>query len=406
MSQQRISIIDAIRGMAVFGILLANIQSWSGYKFVPFEVHDTQPLHAYDHYFKAVHQFVVDGKFYAIFSILFGAGFAIQFVKNQERMDPFLQMYRRRLKFLLMFGLLHTVVWSGDILTLYALLAFVLVAIRDIPYRWLLPTSIFLLSLFALTHLIVLFGGLAPEPIEQTAYKTYPDIDSVSYMAIFTDGSVVDVFKRNWENVYYRWADMLPNGRVSRVLGFFMLGFYMMRSGFFTKHIYKWSVLLGSLVVGSVLTFIVSEQGTSMASWSTTAMDAWFKILVVGAQIALAIGYMCILAQIYQRPIGEKLLWPLTAIGRMAFTNYLSQTLIGILLFYGFAGGLYGKLSLTQLYMLAVLIYSAQVLFSSCWAKFFKQGPVEWLWKCLTTGKWTSNRKQVQVSQAEGATRA
>lgn len=393
MTTQRISIIDAIRGMAVLGILFANIQSWSGYKFVPFETIEGLSLSQYDHYFLEFHYWCVDGKFYAIFSMLFGAGFAIQYMKHRENQDPFLKVYRRRLGFLLMFGLLHMFIWSGDILTLYALMAFVLVAIRNLPYRSLLPVSLGLLGCFALLHLALLASGWTEPHLESTAHKTYADIDSVSYVKIFTDGSVADVFVRNLSNIYWRWADMLPNGRISRILGFFMLGFYLMRSGFFTEKIYQWKFLLVSGVVGLGLTVYVYQAHTNMYHWGTSVEDVFNKVLMVVAQTSLALTYMCLLAQVYRHRIGEKILLPLTIIGRMAFTNYLSHTLIGILIFYGFAGGLYGTFSLTQLYVMALVIYTTQVLMSAAWARKHKQGPVEWLWKCLTSKKWSSNLK-------------
>ena len=124
-----IQVIDAVRGFAVLGILLANIQSWSGYKFLPFEYIEQLPGYSWDHYFNLLHHWLVDGRFYSIFSILFGVGFGIQYVKHRDDQPPFIGMYRRRLAFLLLFGVTHALLWSGDILTLYALLAFAMVGI-------------------------------------------------------------------------------------------------------------------------------------------------------------------------------------------------------------------------------------------------------------------------------------
>ncbi len=94
---KRIDIIDAIRGFAVLGILFANIQSWSGYRFIPLKQIDTLDYAHLDRVFNSLHIWIVDGKFYAIFSILFGAGFGLQYLKNQGQMDSFIPVYRRRL---------------------------------------------------------------------------------------------------------------------------------------------------------------------------------------------------------------------------------------------------------------------------------------------------------------------
>jgi uncharacterized protein len=100
----RIEIIDAIRGLAVLGILFANIRSWSGYRFIPLTEIESLPAYHLDGLFNSLHYWLVDGKFYAIFSMLFGAGFGIQYLKNQQNQPPFIKKYRRRLGLLLLFG--------------------------------------------------------------------------------------------------------------------------------------------------------------------------------------------------------------------------------------------------------------------------------------------------------------
>ena len=146
----RIEVIDAVRGAAVLGILFANIQSWSGYKFIPLEMIAELPFYNLDEVFNAIQWWLIDGKVYAMFSLLFGVGFGLQWNKYENDAERFLPMYRRRMFFLLLFGLLHALVWSGDILMLYALLAFVMIELRRVPTQWLIPLTIFLLSFFLL----------------------------------------------------------------------------------------------------------------------------------------------------------------------------------------------------------------------------------------------------------------
>jgi uncharacterized protein len=389
----RIHVIDAIRGLAVFGILLANIQSWSGYKFMPLEGIEELPLYHLDALFNHLHYWLVDGKFYAIFSMLFGAGFGIQYLKHQQKQPPFISKYRRRLIFLLLFGTVHALFWSGDILTLYALLAFVLVLLRNIDFERILPLSILLLCAFALPQLLVLMS-MEPAVIKPVlAHKTYIDMSPEVLGDAFGRGSWLEVFATNLHNIYWRWLDFIPNGRISRVLGLFVLGFYLSRSGYFHTGIYsKWQLSL-YLILGIAATICTNYFNINITRWAVSGPDILMKMVLVAGQVFLALAYMSLLAQVFRRPLGERLLYPLTLIGRMAFTSYLSQTLVGITIFYGIGFGYWATMGLAQLWMVSVAIFAGQVLFCTLWLHYFKQGPVEWLWASLTNGQFRSNRR-------------
>ena len=392
----RIHLIDAIRGLAVLGILLANIQSWSGYKFIYFSEIETLPLFHLDALFYQLHLWLVDGKFYAIFSMLFGAGFGIQYLKNRQRQQLFIPTYRRRLCFLLLFGVLHSLLWSGDILTLYALLAFLLVILREIPYERLLPLAVLLLCAFAVPQVAMLVAGEEASVGMKLAHKAFSDMAPDEVTATLGRGGWAEVFATNLHNIYWRWADFLPNGRISRVLGFFVLGFYLAQSAYFTSAIYSVRRLLAFLVLGIVATAITRSTGTNITRWAVSGVDVLLKMLLVAGQLLLALAYMSLLAQISRTAAGDKLLYPLTLVGRMAFTSYLLQTLIGIALFYGVGFGLWGSMGLAQLWLLALLIFACQVLLCFLWLNYFRQGPVEWLWGCLTTGRIRSNWRRVE----------
>jgi len=389
----RIQVIDAIRGWAVFGILVANIQNWSGYKFIPYEAIESLALYSWDETFSVLHYWFVDGKFYAIFSILFGAGFGIQYLRKQDQMETFLPVYRRRLLFLLIFGLLHALFWSGDILTLYALLAFVLVALRDIPTKRLLPVSILLLAFFAVPQTAMLhWGNPAPAPAK-VAHVNYVDMSAEELEAVFTGDDWGEVFATNFHNLEWRWRNYLPNGRISRVLGLFMLGFFLARSGFFLAGIYRWRNLLCFMALGLGLTAVARLTGTGMSGWAESGTEIGLKVTLVMGQVLLALFYMCCLAHVYRSKLGQRLLHPLTLIGRVAFTSYLGQSVLGVLVFYGVGLGLWGTLGLAQLWGLSLLLFAGQVAFAAVWLKYFKQGPVEWVWACLTAGNFKVNRR-------------
>lgn len=389
----RIDVIDTIRGFAVLGILLANIQSWSGYRFLPFTELAELPYYALDSMLYWWNTFLVDSKFYAIFSLLFGVGFGLQWQRKQHQAHTFLPMYRRRMAFLLLFGFLHMLLWSGDILLLYAMLAFIMIALRELPPRTQLQLGVALMFFFLISHIVVLLLGLSQPVVDSLARKTYPDMSGEFIIAAMASDSWARVFDVNVHNIYWRWHDFIPNGRISRVLGFFMIGCYLARSGFFTGAAHKTSTLLVCLFGGIAMTLAAMHLGLSMATWAREPMDLVSKQLYVLGQLLMALGYMCVLAQVFDTRVGRWLMHPLTLIGRTAFTSYLGQTVIGVAIFYGVGLGYVATLGLAQLGVLAIGIYALQVVFASAWLRYFRQGPIEWLWRCLTAGQLLPNRR-------------
>jgi uncharacterized protein len=197
----------------------------------------------------------------------------------------------------------------------------------------------------------------------------------------------------NIHNLYWRWLDFLPNGRISRVLGFFLLGFYLARSEYFIHQVHRMRWVLVWGVTGIALSTLAFGLHANISRWAVSEMDLLAKLVLVASQTTLAFGFMSVIGVLYENKLGRKLLHPLTLIGKMAFTNYLMQSVIGITLFYGIGLGYFGSLGLAQLWLLALVIYSGQVLFSAAWLHLFRQGPVEWFWGCLTKRRFTTNRK-------------
>ena len=389
----RIAVIDAIRGFAVLGILLANIQSWSGYKFLPDEYVQQLPYYGWDHTLSVLDHWLVDGRFYSVFSMLFGVGFGIQYLKNRDNQVPFISVHRRRMGFLLLFGVLHSLLWSGDILTLYALLAFLLIALRNLPDGAVLGLALALLMAFLAPQAMVM---LLTDPVSSSYavdYKVYPDVSSSELYQAYGQGSWAEVFRMNLHNLYWRWLDMLPNGRISRVLGLFLLGFWLARTGYFYHKVFQWRQIVIFGVLGVACAYGGQLLDGNLSQWARAPVDLVSKLLLVAAQVCTAMAYLSVIACIYRLPWGEGLLFPLTQIGRTAFTSYLSHSVIGIGIFYGVGLGYFGTMGLAQLWVLTLVIFAAQVVLLTLWLHYFKQGPVEWAWRCLTQKRWLSNRR-------------
>ena len=387
LKQNRVEILDVIRGFAIFGIIIANIQSWSGYKFIPFEMMATLPYYDYNEILKYLFMFFIDTKFYTLFSLLFGIGFYIQFNKQRENQAPFMKTYRKRLRFLIMFGAIHSFFWSGDILLIYGAVGLVFVMFRNLEPKTIFKLSIILYFVWLVYDIIfaLYFPQLMDYPY--TAYKTYPDVSPTELTAIFQNGSFLEVLQANWHNLYYRYVDLIPSGRLTKVLALFLLGFYLMSIDYFTTYARSFKLMLFYFISGVVITYLSYAIGGSMSAFSHNLTNVAYKALAVTGQILLALSYISILTILDKKAFFKKFFHYFAYVGRMSFTSYLIHTLFGFLIFYPFLGGLFGTMGIVQITLLALLLYVIQIIFSFVWLKYFSYGPLEWVWRCLTYGK-------------------
>ena len=386
--KNRIEILDVIRGFAIFGIIIANIQSWSGYKFIPFEELQALPYYDVNAALKYLFMFFIDTKFYTLFSILFGIGFYLQFNKFREEQKEFLRTYRRRLFWLMIFGMIHAFFWSGDILFIYGAVGFVFILFRNVKVKNLLTLSIVLYYIWLLYDLYIALYFPEFMNIESLAYKTYPDVSPENVTAAFTSGSFFEVLQMNWHNVYWRYFDLIPSGRLTKVLALFLLGYYLMSISYFTKYAHSLKLLVLYGVLGLSITYVSYEVGGSMGSFSHDLNNVMYKALAATGQIFLSLFYISILSILDKIPFFKRLFHhSFVYVGRMSFTNYLMHTVFGFLVFYPFFGGLFGTMGLLEISILAVLFYGLQIILSTIWLKYFTFGPLEWLWRCLTYKK-------------------
>lgn len=393
-AKERVVFLDVLRGFALVGILFANILSWSGIKFLPFD--DIIELGNADVDAKLYQyiKFFIDTKFYTIFSLLFGVGFYMQISKNADN-PAFPRMYMKRLSILLLIGICHSLIWSGDILLLYALMGMVLLAFRKVPVRRALAIGLSLYFLPIVLDVIYMYTFASDLPqLAKTALKVYPDIGPEQVVDSFQSENFATVFGMNLHNVLWRWYDFIPSGRPLKVLGLFFLGYFLYSRDFFTVHAKKWKYIFIFLSLGLIFTGISMLMKGSVASFSKSWADLLDKLIHEVAQLSLALGYICVLSRLVAAfPKFFGFTW-LKNYGRMSLTSYLGHTVLGIIVFYPIiAFGYFGKLTLEKVYYLAFVILAFQLIFSSLWFRYFHFGPVEWLWRCATFGKWFPIRK-------------
>lgn len=381
---ERIDALDALRGLALFGILLANILYWSGWTFLQPEqkaaLGGTGGVTAQ----YAFHHLLVDGKFYTLFSLLFGAGFALQLDRLTRRGANGIAIFRRRLLVLLGIGLVHMVcIWDGDILTFYALIGLLLPFFRAWSDRALLIAAgvlVFVVPLAGYT----LFEALGWRPHEAVARLG----DRIFEALGGTTPDPIGWLRRSDFHSYWTWtmggwpyaiSTRLESWRIPKLLGIMLLGMVAGRrltaGTLLEDRRLLWRVLVGGVIVGVPLNVLYAAHPDQ----SQVSIPSLFGTV----PLALAYGAGFLLAW----PRAKRVLGILAPAGRMALTNYLAQTLLGIAIFYGIGLGLVGTLPPWRIYLVALAIYAGQVAFSHWWLARHEQGPMERLWRLGTYGR-------------------
>lgn len=395
LAKNRIIFLDVLRGFALVGILYANILSWSGLKFLPFESIIALGNIETDKLLYNLLKFFVDTKFYTIFSLLFGIGFYIQFSRNGQK-HGFNKTYLKRLAILFSIGVIHALCWSGDILTLYALMGVLLWSMRKLTNKKLLLSSIILFCFPLLLDIIYMFtfAQNIAKP-EVTALKTYSDMTPSTVVEGFRSTLFLDVFKTNLHNLYWRWYDFIPSGRPFKVLGLFILGFYLHKTEFITQKSKHLKYLVPLLILGFTFTGLAATMTGSIATFSKSWSNVLYKLTHEIGQVTLGLSYIGLLALLVNKFPKFFLFQWLKNYGQQSMSSYIGHTVIGILIFYPLIGWSYfGELTLQETFTVALGILLFQFVFSSLWFKYFSFGPIEWLWRCATYGKWFAIRKQ------------
>lgn len=380
MPQKRYVILDALRGFAILGIILANFPEFSLWTFS-----DPAGWTRTDLVTRAIQTFFVDGKFYTLFSLLFGMGFSIQLANAEGK----LRTFYRRMTVLLVIGLIHLFfLWSGDILALYAVCGMLLPLFRKLPTRKLLLVAggLFLVPVL----LDAVFGTRLADPLEREQWRICGlyGITEANFGTWLSDArSYREVLQFLHQGSVERMWEFVSGHRLFKVLGLFIVGFAVGRERIYAdidgrkpllKKVLAWGLALG-IPFGILYTWS-SMQGHP---WGRVAHDLLYLVSVYPMGFAYAAGFALAFSRSEEAPGWKLLANP----GRMACTNYLGQSVIGILLFYGIGLGLGNRVSLLGTELVALGVYAFQILFSSLWMRAFAFGPVEWVWRMLTYGK-------------------
>lgn len=388
--QERIEILDVLRGLAVCGILIGNMQWFSGYGMMPPSLAKQNPMADQVTHF-LVH-FFVEGKFYSIFSFLFGFGFALQIARAETRGDTKASLFKRRLFWLLVIGLAHAyLLWAGDILSVYAAMGFVLILFRRKTDGALLKWACALLLLPVLTYLLIyiLFVVFVPPATLAKLGAAQIDFWNEAVKRVQHSSYLQIITGYNLQYILGRYASLILEMRLPKILAMFLLGLYAYRRRFFqdlsAHKLFIRRVLIYGLVLGVVgnIAFATLAGGAEAALPPSPAGVVGVIGYAFGVP-ALAFFFIALVATLWQKAAWRRLLAFLAPVGRMALTNYLLQTIVCLSLFYGYGFGQFGRVGATTATLIALAIFLLQILMSALWLNYFSYGPMEWIWRQLT----------------------
>jgi len=394
---ERVELLDALRGLAILGIFVINLHAFSEWSAISASEQAGLPTAAVDPAVFLLMTLLAQGKFFSLFSLLFGIGFAVQMLRAEEKGVDFAPRFRRRLWVLLGIGMVHLCfVWYGDILVLYALLGFLLIPVRRLGDRPLLIAAAALILVPVAVHsMIVLSGGVlnpgTPLRVVAVGVDAHFGIQMEDYPWILGRLGWVEFFQVNASGPLWRFAYFLEESRAAKVFGMFLIGFVAARRLIFRDIDAHRAVLSRVLVAGLALGLVANTVwlwirigSPPSESWTGVAETMAYALGVAPLALAYAAGF----ALVWQRPWWRRQLQRLAPAGRMALTNYLMQSVIGIALFYGIGLGWTGRVGPALVLPMVIIIFVAQVQLSALWLHHFRYGPVEWLWRSLTYGQW------------------
>ncbi len=380
---ERIQALDLLRGWAMFGVLWSNLNDWYAV---------TDETSRFDRILSFTQEWLVESRFYTLLCFLFGIGFGIQLMRATERGTNVQRTYLRRSAALLGFGLIHgLLIWHGDILTAYALVAFALLLFRDATPRrqlaWAVGIALF--SAEVISRLRWLAGQrymVAREPATTANW-------------IYGHGTYAQIAAQRVHQFGDWWGRW---GLVTyfAVLAMFLAGVWAIRSGFARRVFSEPRTtrrFFAACVVVALIGYAVEVFGRGFffprqtaEPTTMTVMLSWRRFLFHALDWSVEAGglaYAALLLLAFQTRRGARLLAPLAATGRMALTTYLTQSVVCTTLFYSYGFRWMNRVGYTGMFTITVALFAAQMAMSVWWLKRYRFGPVEWLWRTLTYGR-------------------
>ena len=403
---QRSNLLDAFRGFALIGFFLANMTFYSGYGYMSTAQKTALPFAEVDYVLRAIIFFVADLKFVAVFSIIFAVSY-VAFRKRTHmygaKSDIF---FIRRIIFLLLISIIHILFFRYDDLLLWlGIYSFSIFLFRNKERASLAKWGIVIAGIIP----AILMSGML-FMISQNEEMT-PIIPFGEIFKAYSQGSFEEIIATNIQNFK---TDSITN---ILFLSFLLIGLIMFgiwagkkvirvseggktsllikENNSFVKRLQFYSGLIGiTLNLYLAVIFYIRDVGI----FNPGSHFTYNFILYFFSAVSLAIFYCVAFIRIFRQPQWQKRLFYLVPFGQMALTNYIFQSVLSAFLFFGIGLGLMGNMGPSLYIIWYLIIVTVQIIFSHWWLHRFEYGPLEWLWRCFTYGRWLPIKKRTRVA--------
>lgn len=375
---ERLDLVDALRGFALFGILFVNATWFSGTAVLGDADRQSLQTPELDAWVRWATHVFVEAKFYSLFALLFGVCFGLRWRPGDDPTTARRRHHRRMLVLLGIGGLHASLLWFGDIVSLYAVTGLLLPWFARCRPRTLLAWSVGLL-------LAPVVWSAIRSALSDAGAAVDPEHGPVALLDAFATGSVLEVLAANLAFLRERWILAVDSGRFFKLLGLFVLGLWCVRAGLVGRPEAHRRTLWRTLWIGAAVGL---PANLGLASFPADTPEAGPSLLgcaravaSVAAAPSLALAYASALTLAWtgERAGRGVVQGALAAAGRMSFSNYLSQTLVGIALGYGIGLGLWGRCGEAAVAAALPVLFGLQVGLSALWLGRWRRGPVEWL---------------------------
>jgi uncharacterized protein len=396
----RISQLDVIRGFALFGVLWINLYEHTGIAIPEDHVILLAPKHLED-FVRFLSVWLMIGKGQALFSMLFGFGFALFLDRAEQAGKDSVGLYLRRACFLLALGLAHAwLLWFGDILNSYALMAFLLVLTRRWP-GWLLLGVGAPLAILAGPLLLLIVSTLHPG--QPPSWVPIGEAGVIRRFPVFMGHNYPLYIVENVRDWYELHSTALGPTYLGWIFGRFLIGQWLYRTGWVqnaARYTREFRVAAAILLPLGLFMALMGPLATILRL-DPHGLSAYL-LLIDGraSQVVLALGYAAGIMVLCQFKGWRQRLSGLGAVGQMALTNYLTQSFVFVFLLTGFGLRLLPYVGPVFCLSIAIALFSTQIAFSRWWLTRYRFGPMEWVWRCFTYGALQPMRKAPQAEAA------
>lgn len=390
--KERFAILDILRGFALVGIAVANFPEFALFTFLKPDAVAAMPTAGADRWVRFLQYVFVDGKFYTIFSLLFGIGFSIIISNAMRRGASGFRIFYRRMAILLGFGFVHLMfIWSGDILMLYALMGMLLPLFRNCSDRTLLSWAAVLLFVPVIIDFACEFAGVSLSAgvvrLQQHYCAKYGITDDNFAYWLRDADSYGGVFQFLVQGALVRVLEFVDGNRYFKVMGLFLIGFCIGRRRMYAHTMMRRRMLrrvaLAGCFAGLPLSVVYAWSAVNGHPWGNAAHSLLYFVSVY----IVGFAYVAAICLVYNRHPRARVFSLFSAPGRMALTNYIGQSVWGMAIYYGIGLGLGASMGLSLVVPVAVGVWLVEALFSLLWLRFFNFGPLEWIWRMLTYGR-------------------